>query len=52
LHQQYLLRLKVKEETYGDERRIKNTVAKVERVDPSAESKYLLDYISRWTGSY
>lgn len=47
LYRDYLLRLKVKEETYGDERRVKNTVAKVERVDPSAESKYLLGCISR-----
>ncbi|WVZ73420.1 hypothetical protein U9M48_021726 [Paspalum notatum var. saurae] len=52
LYQDYLLRLKVKEETYGDERRVKNTVAKVERVDPSAESKFVLDRISRLTVSY
>jgi len=52
LYWQYLLRLKVKEETYGDERRVKNTVFKVERIDPSAESKFLLDHISRLTGSY
>jgi len=52
LYRQYLLRLKVKEETYGDERRVKNTVFKVERIDPSAESKFLLDHISRLTGSY
>ncbi|XP_066322712.1 replication protein A 70 kDa DNA-binding subunit A-like isoform X1 [Miscanthus floridulus] len=48
LYQNYLLRLKVKEEQYGDERRVKNTVAKVERVDPLAESKFLLDSISRF----
>ncbi|CAO2047309.1 unnamed protein product [Urochloa humidicola] len=52
LYRQYLLRLKVKEETFGDERRVKNTVAKVERFDPSAESNFLLDSISRLTGSY
>ncbi|KAJ1253722.1 hypothetical protein BS78_04G294900 [Paspalum vaginatum] len=52
LYQDYLLRLKVKEETYGDERRVKNTVAKVERVDSSAESKFVLDCISRLTESY
>ncbi|KAF8779979.1 hypothetical protein HU200_002253 [Digitaria exilis] len=52
LYQMYLLRLKVKEETYGDERRVKNTVAKVERIDPSAESKFLLDGFSRLTGLY
>ncbi|XP_062220454.1 replication protein A 70 kDa DNA-binding subunit A-like [Phragmites australis] len=52
LYWDYLLRLKVKEETYGDERRVKNTVAQVERVDPSAESKFLLDRISRSIASH
>ncbi|XP_047082714.1 replication protein A 70 kDa DNA-binding subunit A-like [Lolium rigidum] len=50
LFQDYLLRLKVKEETYGDERRVKNTLVKVERFDPAGESKYLLDSISRSVG--
>lgn len=48
LYQNYLFRLKVKEEQYGDVRQVKNTVAKVERVDPLAESKFLLDSISRF----
>jgi replication factor A1 len=48
LYQNYLFRLKVKEEQYGDVRQVKNTVAKVERVDPLAESKILLDSISRF----
>ncbi|KAK3159253.1 hypothetical protein QOZ80_2AG0147840 [Eleusine coracana subsp. coracana] len=52
LHQDYLLRLKVKEETYGDDRRIKNTVAKVERINPVVESRLLLDGISRLLASY
>ncbi|TVU28767.1 hypothetical protein EJB05_20300 [Eragrostis curvula] len=52
LHWDYLLRLKVKEETYGDDRRIKNTVAKAERVNPVAESKFMLDGISRLMASY
>uniref|UniRef100_A0A0D9VLR4 Replication protein A subunit n=1 Tax=Leersia perrieri TaxID=77586 RepID=A0A0D9VLR4_9ORYZ len=47
LFQDYLLRLKIKEESYGDERRVKNTVVKVDKVDPSGESKFLLDLISR-----
>ncbi|KAL6912024.1 hypothetical protein ACP4OV_000829 [Aristida adscensionis] len=51
LHWDYLLRLKVKEESYGDERRVKNTVVKVERVDPVADSKFLLDSISRMMAS-
>ncbi|KQK22912.1 hypothetical protein BRADI_1g70030v3 [Brachypodium distachyon] len=52
LFQEYLLRLKIKEETYGDERRVKNTLVKVERFDPAGESKYLLDSISRSTTFY
>lgn len=52
LYRDYLLRLKVKEETYGDDRRIKNTVAKVERIDPVAESRFQLDGISRLLASY
>ncbi|XP_052142453.1 replication protein A 70 kDa DNA-binding subunit A [Oryza glaberrima] len=47
LFQEYLLRLKVKEESYGDERKVKNTAVKVEKVDPSGESKFLLDLISK-----
>lgn len=52
LYQDYLLRLKVKEETYSDERRVKNTLVKVERFDPAVESRYLLDLLSRSVASY
>ena len=52
LFKDYLLRLKVKEETYSDERRVKNTLVKVERFDPAAESRYLLDLLSRSVASY
>ncbi|KAK1263080.1 hypothetical protein QJS04_geneDACA013454 [Acorus gramineus] len=47
LFEQYLLRLKVKEEMFGDEQRLKITVVKAEKVDPSAESRYLLDQITK-----
>nr|GMC96159.1 replication protein A 70 kDa DNA-binding subunit A [Ipomoea batatas] len=42
---QFLFRLKIKEESYGDEQRVKITVVKAERVDHSRESRYLLDLL-------
>lgn len=47
LFEQYLLKLKIKEELYGDEQRVKITVIKAEKVNPSTESRYLLDLISK-----
>ncbi|MQL96812.1 hypothetical protein Taro_029488 [Colocasia esculenta] len=47
LFEQYLFRLKIKEETYGDEQRVKVTVVKSEKVNPSVESRYLLDFLSK-----
>lgn len=44
---QYLFKLKVKEETYSDEQRVKCTVVKAERLDYSSESRILLDLISK-----
>ncbi|XP_059634770.1 replication protein A 70 kDa DNA-binding subunit A [Cornus florida] len=41
----YLCRLKIKEEMYGDEQRVKITVVKAEKVDYSAECRYLLNLI-------
>ncbi|XP_073010537.1 replication protein A 70 kDa DNA-binding subunit A isoform X1 [Typha latifolia] len=46
LFEQHLFRLKIKEELYGDEQRVKITVVKAEKVNPSGESRYLLDLIS------
>lgn len=43
LFRQLLFRLKIKEETYGEEQRVKVTVIKAEIVDYSAESRHLLD---------
>lgn len=45
---QYLFRLKIKEEMYGDEQRVKTTVVKADKVNHSSESRYLLDLISRF----
>lgn len=42
---QYLFRLKIKEEVYGDEQRVKITVVKADKVDYSSEGKYMLDSI-------
>lgn len=46
LFNQYLFKLKVKEEMYGDEQKVKITVVKADKVDPSVEGKYMLDLIS------
>ncbi|KAG0464599.1 hypothetical protein HPP92_018763 [Vanilla planifolia] len=43
----FLLRLKIKEEHYGEEQRVKITVVKAERVNPSTESRYLLEEITK-----
>ncbi|MBA0633071.1 hypothetical protein Godav_001721 [Gossypium davidsonii] len=47
LFHQYLFRLKIKEELYGDEQRVKITVVKVDKVNYSAESRYLLDMVTK-----
>ncbi|KAJ0960043.1 hypothetical protein J5N97_000158 [Dioscorea zingiberensis] len=47
LFEEYILKLKVKEELYGDEQKVKITVVKAEKVNPSLESRYLLDLISK-----
>ncbi|PKI51826.1 hypothetical protein CRG98_027744 [Punica granatum] len=44
---QFLFRLKIKEEMYGDEQRVKITVVKAEKVNYTSESKYLLDIVSK-----
>ncbi|KAK8921761.1 hypothetical protein KSP39_PZI020778 [Platanthera zijinensis] len=48
LFRPFLFRIKVKEEHYGEEQKVKVTVAGAERVDPSTESRYLLDAISKF----
>ncbi|XP_031372724.1 replication protein A 70 kDa DNA-binding subunit A [Punica granatum] len=44
---QFLFRLKIKEEMYGDEQRVNITVVKAEKVNYTSESKYLLDIVSK-----
>ncbi|XP_044472146.1 replication protein A 70 kDa DNA-binding subunit A [Mangifera indica] len=44
---QYLFRLKIKEEMFGDEQRVKITVIKADQLNYSSESRYLLDLISK-----
>lgn len=48
LFRPFLFRIKIKEEHYGEELKVKITVAGAERVDPSTESRYLLDAISKF----
>ncbi|KAK9095635.1 hypothetical protein Scep_027104 [Stephania cephalantha] len=46
----FIFKLKVKEETFSDEQRVKSTVVKAEKVDVSSESKFLLDLIDKLAG--
>ncbi|CAN6461322.1 unnamed protein product [Victoria cruziana] len=50
LFNQYLFKLKVKEEIYSDEQRVKSTVVKAERLNFAAECKYLFGLIGRLSG--
>lgn len=47
LFHQYLFKLKIKEESYGDEQRVKMTVVKVNKVNYTSESKYMLGLLLR-----
>ncbi|CAM8996923.1 unnamed protein product [Rhodiola kirilowii] len=46
----YLFKLKVKEETYGDESRVKSTVLKADKLNFSSEFKHLVDLLSKLKG--
>lgn len=48
LFRQYVLKLKVKEESYADETRVKCTVVKAEKLDVSKESRVLLDMLEKF----
>ncbi|KAK2975966.1 hypothetical protein RJ640_012997 [Escallonia rubra] len=48
LFKQFLFRLKIKEEMYGDEQRVKITVVKADKVNYAAETRYLLDLIKKF----
>ncbi|KNA09576.1 hypothetical protein SOVF_151980 [Spinacia oleracea] len=43
----FLFKLKIKEETYGEEQRVKTTVVRADRLDYAAESRYLLDTMTK-----
>ncbi|KAL6523631.1 Replication protein A 70 kDa DNA-binding subunit A [Orobanche gracilis] len=47
LFTEFLLRLKIKEEIYGDEQKVKITVLKAEKVNYPKESRFLFDMISK-----
>ncbi|KAL7096058.1 hypothetical protein ACP275_10G060200 [Erythranthe tilingii] len=48
LFAEFLLKLKIKEETYGDEQRVKITVVKADKVNYSDESRFLFDMVSKF----
>ncbi|CAO2841984.1 unnamed protein product [Amaranthus hypochondriacus] len=43
----FLFKLKIKEETYGEEQRVKTTVVRADKIDYVAESRHLLDTITK-----
>ncbi|KAL3500090.1 hypothetical protein ACH5RR_039183 [Cinchona calisaya] len=43
----YIFKLKVKEETFSDEQRVKSTVVKAERVNFESETRYVLDLLDK-----
>ncbi|KAJ7943945.1 Replication protein A subunit [Quillaja saponaria] len=45
LFTKFIFKLKIKEETFSDEQRVKSTVVKAEKVNFSSESRFLLDLI-------
>ncbi|KAG8375200.1 hypothetical protein BUALT_Bualt10G0075700 [Buddleja alternifolia] len=48
LFTKFLFKLKVKEETFSDEQRVKSTVVKAEKVNFQTETRYLLDAIAKF----
>lgn len=47
LFTKFLFKLKVKEETFSDEQRVKSTVVKAEKINYQTETKYLLDLVAK-----
>lgn len=47
LFSKYIFKLKVKEEIFSDEQRVKSTVVKAEKVNFSSETRYLLDLVNK-----
>ncbi|KAL6558226.1 Replication protein A 70 kDa DNA-binding subunit A [Orobanche minor] len=48
LFMEFLLKLKIKEEIYGDEQKVKITVVRADKVNCSEESRFLFDMISKF----
>ncbi|CAH9077529.1 unnamed protein product [Cuscuta europaea] len=48
LFKKYIFKLKVKEEMFSDEMRVKSTVVKVEKVNLLTETKFVLDLINKF----
>ncbi|MFS8030593.1 putative transcription factor interactor and regulator CCHC(Zn) family [Helianthus anomalus] len=46
-YEKYNFKLKVKEESFGDEQRVKSTVSKVEKIKFSSDTSFLLDLIKK-----
>ncbi|KAL8107718.1 hypothetical protein AgCh_024210 [Apium graveolens] len=51
LFSKYLFKLKVKEETFSDEQRVKSTVVKVDKLDFISETRSLLDSLNKLQGN-
>ncbi|KAF7126680.1 hypothetical protein RHSIM_Rhsim11G0025400 [Rhododendron simsii] len=47
LFNKFVFKLKIKEEMFSDEQRVKTTVVKAERVNFSSESRFLLDLVNK-----
>lgn len=47
LFNQFLFKLKLKEETYGDEQRLKAIAVNAEKLNPSSECRYLMSLIEK-----
>ncbi|KAI3812507.1 hypothetical protein L1987_17217 [Smallanthus sonchifolius] len=47
LYTKYNFKLKVKEETFGDEQRVKSTIVKVEKIKASSDTNFLLDLLKK-----
>ncbi|XP_021655357.2 replication protein A 70 kDa DNA-binding subunit E [Hevea brasiliensis] len=48
LFSKFLFKLKVKEETFSDEQRVKSTVVRAEKVNHSSQSKFLLEMMEKF----
>ncbi|KAK1438236.1 hypothetical protein QVD17_04042 [Tagetes erecta] len=47
IYTKYIFKLKVKEETFGDEARVKSTIVKVEKIKASSDTTFLLGLLKK-----